>query len=427
MDIFRLTPDPSGNIAWPTLSTTKKSVVTVGAFDGLHRGHRRVIARTVERAKELNAYSVVIMFDPRPAFVHAYAKAHAGMDVPANVHDPGAITAVDARLRMLSAMHVDYVLIVRYTLAFSEKSFRFFLGQLVGKVGMRLLVLGEDARMGAKLEGDIKKIQDLAAATGVFELEVITDDDGKVRVPAQFKPIAPEGSGEPGDPLAGLNKDERRSWSKKNNAREVRSVSSTNVRYLLSQGRVRDANAILGHPHGVEGTVTHGEERGRTIGFPTANLEEPIEGYLPVDGVYAGWLIDLGPADDYERDQQELSGKPNPEEQQPLASVTVSDTPIVSHRFSSSAIDSRLAPESPFRWPAAISIGTKPTYSEQTGRNERVLEAYALTDDWIDLYGHRVRVEFEGFLRPQIKFDTTEELVDELKHNVEQTRDMLGK
>ena len=175
MDIFRLTPDPSGNIAWPTLSTTKKSVVTVGAFDGLHRGHRRVIARTVERAKELNAYSVVIMFDPRPAFVHAYAKAHAGMDVPANVHDPDAITAVDARLRMLSAMHVDYVLIVRYTLAFSEKSFRFFLGQLVGKVGMRLLVLGEDARMGAKLEGDIKKIQDLAAATGVFELEVITD------------------------------------------------------------------------------------------------------------------------------------------------------------------------------------------------------------------------------------------------------------
>ena len=152
MDIFRLTPAADGNVAWPTLSTSKKSVVTVGAFDGLHVGHHAVIEETVRQARKLDAYSVVIMFDPRPAFVHAYAKAHAGKDVPAGVHDPEAITGVDARLRMLSRMHVDYVLIVRYTIAFSEKSFRFFLGQLVGKLGMRMLVLGEDARMGAILE-----------------------------------------------------------------------------------------------------------------------------------------------------------------------------------------------------------------------------------------------------------------------------------
>ena len=367
MDIFRLTPAADGNVAWPTLSTSKKSVVTVGAFDGLHVGHHAVIEETVRQARKLDAYSVVIMFDPRPAFVHAYAKAHAGKDVPAGVHDPEAITGVDARLRMLSRMHVDYVLIVRYTIAFSEKSFRFFLGQLVGKLGMRMLVLGEDARMGANLEGDIKKIRTLAEATGVFELEVVTNQGGTVRVPERFTPTAPNEPGEPGDPLEGLGKAERRAWSKKHNAREVRNQSSTNVRYLLSQGRVQAANEILGHAHAVEGVVEHGEERGRTIGFP-----------------------------------------------------------VVSHRFSSSRVDSRLAAQSPFRWPAAISIGTKPTYSESTGLNERVLEAYALTDEWLDLYGHRVRVEFERFLRPQIKFGSTDELVAELKHNVEETKELLG-
>ena len=74
------------------------------------------------------------------------------------------------------------------------------------------------------------------------------------------------------------------------------------------------------------------------------------------------------------------------------------------------------------RWPAAISIGTKPTFSEKTGLNERVVEAYCITDEWIDLYDHKVRVEFVGFLRPQVKFDGPDQLVDELKRNVEETK-----
>ena len=72
----------------------------------------------------------------------------------------------------------------------------------------------------------------------------------------------------------------------------MRAWSSTNVRYLLAHGRIQDANAILGAPHSIEGEVVHGEERGRTIGFPTANLGSDIAGYIPVDGVYAGWLVD---------------------------------------------------------------------------------------------------------------------------------------
>ena len=101
----------------------------------------------------------------------------------------------------------------------------------------------------------------------------------------------PSEPGEPSDPLEGASKAERRAWSKKHQAKEVRTWSSTNVRYLLSQGRIKDADAILGHAHAVEGTVVHGEERGRTIGFPTANLSENVAGYLPVDGVYAGHIV----------------------------------------------------------------------------------------------------------------------------------------
>lgn len=414
MNIIRLEPDEGGNVAWPTLSTSRKSVVTVGVFDGVHRGHQAVIRRTVELAKAHNSFAVVVMFDPRPAFVHTYAKTHAGIGVPDGVHDAQAISGVDERLRMMDELGVDYVLIVHYDLAFAAKSFRFFLGRLVGKVGMRTLVLGQDARMGAGLEGDVKKIGTLAQATGVFELDVVDDNGGHVRVPADFTPQAPEGPGEPADPLEGMSKAERRAWSKRVNAREVRELSSTNVRWLLSQGRIADANRILGHLHGVEGTVTHGEERGRTIGFPTANLVAPIDGYLPVDGVYAGWLIDLGSEEAYAQSQR------------PFGDLDDGGVASIAQPYTSGGVESRLAPHSPYRWPAAISIGRKPTFNEDSGHDERVLEAYAVTDDWLELYGHRVRVEFARFLRPQIKFDSAQALVDELKRNADETLKVVG-
>ena len=112
----------------------------------------------------------------------------------------------------------------------------------------------------------MKAIENLALATGVFQLEVVDDfGPGLTRVPVNAKPVMPSEPGEPSDPLEGASKAERRAWSKKHQAKEVRTWSSTNVRYLLSQGRIKDADAILGHAHAVEGTVVHGEERGRTM------------------------------------------------------------------------------------------------------------------------------------------------------------------
>ncbi|RSX52831.1 bifunctional riboflavin kinase/FMN adenylyltransferase [Bifidobacterium goeldii] len=407
MNITRLTPDSAGLVSWPTPSLDRKSVVTVGVFDGMHRGHQAVIGRTVELAKKFGALSIVVLFDPRPGLVHAYAAAHDGMDPADDVRDVQALTGVDERLRIMRELGVDQVIVVHYTLAFAAKSYRFFLGQMVGKLGMRTLVLGQDAAMGKDRAGDVKAIATLSAATGVFELDIVDDrGPGHVRIPANAKPQMPAEWGEPADPLAGLNKAELRAWSKKHQAQLHRVWSSTNVRWLLSQGRVVAANEILGHRHVIEGTVVHGEERGRTIGFPTANLDEgSVVGYLPVDGVYAGWLVDMGPADTADATATDAAQSDNANNANRVASDD----------------KARIADGSPWRWPAAISIGTKPTFSETTGLHERVVEAYAVTNDWLDLYGHRVRVEFAGFLRPQVKFEGVDELKDELGRNVKET------
>lgn len=335
---------------------------------------------------------------------------------------------VDQRLRVMDELGVDHVLLVRYTLAFAAKSFRFFLGQLVGKLGMRTLVLGQDAHMGAGRTGDVKAIENLALATGVFELDIVDDrGPGYTRIPQDVAYTAPEGQGEPKDPTAGMTKAQMRAWSKKHQAKQARVWSSSNVRYLLSQGRIKDANAILGAPHAIEGTVVHGEQRGRGIGFPTANLDTQIDGFLPVDGVYAGWLVDLGEpknGDDVQDSttSADAADQASQDVARPDAAIADGTTPAASipRPVDLASIRSRLAPHSPYRWPAAISIGTKPTFEVEAGELERVVEAYAVTDDWLDLYGHRVRIEFTGFLRPQIKFDSVDALKAELAVNAKQ-------
>ncbi|MFR0588707.1 bifunctional riboflavin kinase/FMN adenylyltransferase [Bifidobacterium apri] len=428
MNITNLVPDDNGLVNWPTLSVNRKSVVTVGSFDGMHQGHRAVIGRTVELAKRNNAFSVVILFNPRPSIVHQYAKTHQGQQAPADIADPEQLMSIDQRLRVMDELGVDHVLLVQYTLAFAAKSFRFFLGQLVGKLGMRTLVLGQDAHMGAGRTGDVKAIENLALATGVFELDIVDDrGPGYTRIPKDVSYTMPQEPGEPNDPTAGMTKAQLRAWSKRHQAQQARVWSSSNVRYLLSQGRIKDADAILGAPHAIEGTVVHGEQRGRGIGFPTANLGAPIDGYLPVDGVYAGWLVDLG-----EPEHDDTDGSATPEETNQADTGTTNGTGKTNSASSVASIPrpldlapvrSRLAPHSPWRWPAAISIGTKPTFETENGEPERVVEAYAVTDDWLDLYGHRVRIEFTGFLRPQIKFDSVDALKAELAANAKQAEE----
>ena len=117
MKTITLTPDASGMVDWPTLSNDKKSVVTIGSFDGMHQGHQAVIRRVAELAEQEQAFSVVVLFDPRPALVHAYAAKHDGQEPPAGTPDTQALTSVDERLRAIDAIGVDYTLHVRTSLA----------------------------------------------------------------------------------------------------------------------------------------------------------------------------------------------------------------------------------------------------------------------------------------------------------------------
>jgi riboflavin kinase/FMN adenylyltransferase len=153
-------------------------------------------------------------------------------------------------------------------------------------------------------------------------------------------------------------------------------ISSSSIRKRLADGDAIGANRDLGRPHRVEGVVVRGHQRGRALGFPTANLETPPRTVIPADGVYAGWLVRL---DEESRAEVE-------------------------------------------RWPAAISVGSNPTFD---GR-ERIVEAYALDRDDLDLYGVHVGVDFAARLRGMVRFDSVEPLVQQMRHDVDEARTLLA-
>lgn len=309
---------------------------------------------------------MALVFDPSPKLVHSYADSH-GMTEPSLSlvhHDPDQIMPLDERLRLMAQLGLEQAVVVRYTLAFAAKSYRFFLKQLTEQLAMRTLVLGRDAQMGAGRIGDIKAIGDLAD-TGLFDLEVV-DDQG------------------PGDCTLPNADSLERHWA--------RAWSSSHLRQLILDGDVDAALDILGRPHMVQGTVVHGEQRGRRLGFPTANLAPDSQGMMPADGVYAGWLVDLGLPTD------------------PMA------TP--------EGREGRLAQGSPWRMPAAISIGTKETFLAPGEQMPRILEANAVRPDWVDLYGHRVRVEFLSRLRGQRRYAGEEPLKRQLVLDADRTLEL---
>ncbi|MBI0137076.1 MULTISPECIES: bifunctional riboflavin kinase/FMN adenylyltransferase [Bifidobacterium] len=366
MKVSQVSPDESGIVSWPGTLGARSSVVTIGVFDGMHQGHQALLRRVVELAAKGQDRPMALVFDPSPKLVHSYADSHDMVEPPSDLirHDSDQIMPMEERLRLMAQLGLEQVVVVRYTLAFAAKSYRFFLKQLTERLAMRTLVLGRDARMGAGRSGDIGAIGALAD-TGLFNLEVV-DDQG------------------PGDctlPDAdGLERHQVRAWS------------STHLRQLIQDGDVDTALDILGRPHMVQGTVVHGEQRGRRLGFPTANLASDSQGMMPADGVYAGWLVDLGlPMD-------------------PMA------TP--------EGREGRLAQGSPWRMPAAISIGTKETFLAPGEHMPQVLEANAVRPDWVDLYGHRVRVEFLSRLRGQHRYAGEEPLKRQLALDADRTLEL---
>jgi riboflavin kinase/FMN adenylyltransferase len=305
------------------------SVVTIGNFDGVHRGHQAVLARLTARAAAVGGVSVVITFDPHPLAVLAPERA------------PVPVSSIDQRCVALAELGVDAVLVLAFTKEFAAWSpERFVRDVLVDSLHARVVVVGEDTRFGHRNSGDVNTLRELGTGFG-FEVDALSDLGATAGLPS------------PGE----------RRWS------------SSWVRELLSTGQVDQAAGVLGRYHRVTGTVVHGDHRGRELGYPTANLSQGSEGVIPADGVYAGWLVRVNRA---ESDPERCL-------------------------------------------PAAISVGTNPTFD---GTQRRV-EAYALDRTDLDLYGEPIGVDFVTLLRPTLRFDGIEALVKQMHEDVERCREVL--
>jgi riboflavin kinase/FMN adenylyltransferase len=218
-----------------------RSVVTIGSYDGVHRGHQLIIGRAVARAGELGIPSVVVTFDPHPAEV-----------VRPGSH-PALLAPHARRAELLAGLGVDAVLVLPFTQDFSRLSpAEFVVKVLVEKLHARAVVEGPNFRFGHRAAGTVATLAELGETYGFEVLVVDLFETGAA------------GGGQP--------------------------FSSSLARRLVAEGDVTGAAEVLGRPHRVEGTVVRGAQRGRELGIPTANLDTPPHSAIPADGVYAGWL-----------------------------------------------------------------------------------------------------------------------------------------
>jgi riboflavin kinase/FMN adenylyltransferase len=298
------------------------TVVTIGVFDGVHRGHQAVVSRAAARARRLGIPVVVVTFDPNPIVVIRPEAA------------PPALLPVRTRAELLLATGADHVLVLPFGRDRSEQSPEDFVDDvIIGLLHAKAVVVGGDFRFGHRAAGDVALLEQLGKEHDFVVERVEPEGDAKV---------------------------ER--WS------------STYVRGRVADGDVAAAAEALGRPFRVEGVVVRGHERGRALGFPTANVLARPGKVVPADGVYAGWLTRL---DD-----------PNAK-----------------------------------RWPAAISVGTNPTFSGV----ERMVEAYVIGRDDLELYGVSVAVDFVGRIRGQRRFDTVAALVERMHHDVDAALQLLDR
>lgn len=295
-------------------------VVTIGAYDGVHLGHRALIGEVRHRAEQLGCGAAVVTFDRHPATVVRPESA------------PPLITDLEQKLELLESTGVDLTLIVHFDKErAAEAAEDFVKGVLVDALGAKAVVVGTDFHFGRERRGNVALLTEMGASYGfgVTGVEL----------------VAGEGQTVP--------------------------VSSTRIRQLLAEGCVEDAARLLARHHQVRGLVVEGDKRGRVLGFPTANVAVPSSIAMPADGVYAGWY--RGP-DGVKR-------------------------------------------------PAALSVGRRPTFYEHAELS--LLEAH-LIDFAGDLYGQRARVDFVSRLRPQVRFESADDLIVQMRSDVTAATEQLG-
>ncbi len=300
-----------------------RTVVTIGTFDGVHLGHRRVLSRGREAVERTGAdLLVVVTFDPHP------------IAVLRPDHAPSMLSTVAARVDLLAQAGADAVVVLPFDREVASWSPEEFVRRvLVDGLHAAGVVVGANFRFGNKAAGDVGTLRELGAVHG-FETDGV-DLDGGPQV-----------------------------WS------------STYVRQRVAAGDVEAAAEALGRPYALRGTVLRGDQRGRELGYPTANVPTGAGLAVPEDGVYAGWL-------------RRLDGG------EPAESL-----------------------------PAAVSVGSNPTFE---GERERRVEAYVLDRDDLALYDAEVEVCFVARLRGMARFDTVAALVAQMDDDVRGARRALGR
>lgn len=292
------------------------TVVTVGTFDGVHRGHWAVLEEIGRRARRSDRRSALVTFHPHPLRIVRPDAA------------PALLTTPHEKKEILAESVLDYAIFVPFTEALRQYSPRRFVEEiLLDRVGVTELVIGYDHGFGKGRSGDVSTLVEIGAELG-FNVDVVPPVD------LGTEPI-----------------------------------SSTRIRASVAAADMAAAQAGLGRPYSVTGLVVRGDGRGRTLGFPTANLEigDPSK-LVPPSGIYAVWGI--------------------------LRHAVV---------------------------PGALHIGPRPTFQGSTPTIELHLIDYAG-----DLYGERIRVDFVEHIRPVLPFDSVSALITQMKLDVEAARSLLG-
>jgi len=294
---------------------SETSVVVIGVFDGVHKGHQLLLNRAKEIAD--GRPIIALTFDPHPTTVFAPDKA------------PTMLTTLADRVELLKIHNADQVAVMKFNEKFAAMSPDDFVETvLVNQLHASTVIVGKNFTYGHKAAGNVETL----IASG--QAHNFTVDVQELK----------------GD---------------------IEVISSSRIRTLVVEGKVEQARELLSRPHRLDGVVVHGEKRGREIGYPTANLGNIDGQTIPADGVYAGWLT-------------------------------------VGINF----------------WPAAISIGTNPTFEGARGRQ---VEAYALDQEGLDLYDKNASIEFGWYLRPTLKFDGLEPLLEQMKKDCDKARELTEK
>jgi len=295
--------------------TLEKSWLTVGVFDGVHRGHQQIINKLVAGAHANGALAVVITFDPHPAKVFGRGEIK-------------LLTLPGERAKLLGNMGVDVVITQPFDLELANVTALNFMKRLKTQLGLTQLILGYDSTLGKNREGNAARLAEIGLGLG-YAVETVTalgDESGV--------------------------------------------ISSTEIRKLVAVGKVEEAERLMGHPYCLQGLVSHGDQRGRTIGFPTANLSYAREKVIPAGGIYACWV--------------EVRGE---------------------------------------RYMGAINIGTNPTFTPE--KQTMNVEAYLLDFDR-EIYNEALILEFVRRLRDEQRYHSVEALVEQIGQDVDQTRQILG-